>query len=124
MAKDDPSPATAAAIPAYDRVIGTRPDVTRRGAKVPYTSLNGNMSSYLAEDGTLVLRLPAADRETFLARYGTRLHEAYGTVQKEYVDVPSTLLEATEELAPWFGASVAYVGGLRPKPTTRRSAGS
>jgi hypothetical protein len=124
MAKDEPSPATAAAIPAYDRLIGTRPDVTRKGAKMPYTSLNGNMSSYLAEDGTLVLRLSAADRATFLARYGTRLHEAYGTVQKEYVDVPSTLLEATDELAPWFEASVAYVAGLRPKPTTRRSTGS
>src|SRR5262245_56118333 len=124
MAKDEPTPATAASIPAYDRVVATQSAVTRKGAKVPYTSLNGNMSSYLAEDGTLVLRLPAEDRETFLAQYGTRLHEAYGTVQKEYVDVPAALLDATDELAPWFAASVTYVGGLRPKPTTRRSTGS
>ena len=124
MAKDEPTPATAASIPAYDRVLATQSAVTRKGAKVPYTSLNGNMSSYLAEDGTLVLRLPAEDRETFLAQYGTRLHEAYGTVQKEYVDVPPAVLDATDELAPWFAASVAYVGGLRPKPTTRRSTGS
>ena len=119
MAKDEPSAASAASIPAYDRVIATRPEVERKGAKIPYTSLNGNMSSYLAEDGTLVLRLAVADREAFAARYESRLHEAYGTVQKEYVDVPADLLEATDSLAPWFAASVTYVGGLRPKPTKR-----
>jgi hypothetical protein len=119
MAKDEPSAATAASIPAYDRVIATRPEVERKGAKVPYTSLNGNMSSYLAEDGTLVLRLAMADREAFLAQYRSRLHETYGTVQKEYVDVPADLLEATDGLAPWFAASVRHVGGLRPKPTKR-----
>ena len=124
MAKNAPSPATAASIPAYDRLIATQPSVARKGAKLPYTSLNGNMSSYLAEDGTLVLRLGTDDRAAFLARYATGLHEAYGTVQKEYVDVPPALLEATDELAPWFAASVAWVGGLRPKPTTRRTAGS
>ena len=121
MAKDEPSAATAAAIPAYDRVIATRPEVERKGAKIPYTSLNGNMSSYLAEDGTLVLRLSAADRESFLARHASRLHEAYGIVQKEYVDVPGDLLAATDDLAPWFAASVTYVGGLRPKPSKRSS---
>jgi hypothetical protein len=119
MAKDQPGPATAASIPAYDRVIATRPEVDRKGAKVPYTSLNGNMSSYLAEDGTLVLRLAAADRESFLDRYRSRLHEAYGVVQKEYVDVPADLLQATDDLVPWFAASVTYVAGLRPKPTKR-----
>ncbi|HEY7970941.1 MAG TPA: TfoX/Sxy family protein [Candidatus Limnocylindrales bacterium] len=119
MAKDVPGAATAASIPAYDRVIASRPEVERKGAKIPYTSLSGNMSSYLAEDGTLVLRLSPADREAFLARYQSRLHEAYGTVQREYVDVPADLLEATDDLVPWFAASVAYVGGLRPKPTKR-----
>ena len=121
MAKDEPGAATAASIPAYDRVIATRPEVERKGAKIPYTSLNGNMSSYLAVDGTLVLRLTASDRAAFLAQYESGLHEAYGTVQKEYVDVPPDLLEATDDLAPWFAASVRYVGGLRPKPTKRSS---
>ena len=50
--------------------------------------------SYLDADGTLALRLPAGDRERFVERYGTRLHEAYGIVQKEYVTVPAALLDA------------------------------
>jgi len=119
MAKDEPTPATAASIPTYERLIATASGIERKGAKVPYTSLNGNMSSYLADDGTLVLRLSPGDREAFLGTYGTQLHVAYGIVQKEYVDVPPRLLDATDELAPWFAASVAYVGGLRPKPTRK-----
>jgi len=113
------SPAPAAAVAAYDRVVATRPGLERKGAKLPYTALNGNMSSYLDETGTLVLRLSAPDRESFLATYDSRLHEAYGTVQKEYVDVPDELLADTAALAPWFCLSVDYVAGLRPKPTTR-----
>jgi hypothetical protein len=121
MAKDEPSAATAASMPAYDRLIATRPEVERKGAKIPYTSLNGNMSSYLAEDGTLVLRLAAADREAFLARYASRLHEAYGIVQKEYVDVPDALFADPDRLAPSFAASHAYVAAMKPKPTRRSS---
>ena len=119
-----PTPAKPAhsddVLTAYERVIATQAGLVRKGATIPYTSLNGNMSSYLDETGRLVLRLSADDRATFIARYGTGLHEAHGTIQKEYVDVPASLLEATDELAPWFARSVAYVGSLRPKPTARR----
>lgn len=106
---------------AYDRVIEMVPGVVRKGASIPYTSVNGNMFSYLFGEGSLALRLSAADRETFLAVFGTRLHEAYGTVQKEYVDVPDALLDDTAQLARWFASSHAYASGLKPKPTTRRS---
>ena len=108
---------------AYDRLIETVPGVVRKGASIPYTSVNGNMFSYLFDEGSLALRLSPADREAFLTRFGTRLHEAYGIVQKEYVDVPGALLDDTAQLASWFASSHAYVSGLRPKPTTRRPKG-
>lgn len=117
------SPAPAAAIAAYDRLIATRPGLERKGAKLPYTSMNGNMSSYLDETGRLVLRLSKADRDTCIATWQTGLHEAHGTVQNEYVDVPDALLADTEALAPWFAHSVDYVAGLRPKPTRRGGSG-
>jgi len=103
---------------AYDRLIATVPGIVRKGASIPYTSVNGNMSSYLFGEGSLALRLSAADREAFLAQFGAHLHEAYGIVQKEYVDVPDGLLDDTALLGAWFAASHAYVSGLRPKPTT------
>ena len=81
------------------------------------------MFSYLFDEGSLAVRLSPADREAFLTRFGTRLHEAYRVVQKEYVDVPDPMLDDTAQLADWFAASHAYVSGLRPKPTTRRAKG-
>jgi hypothetical protein len=104
---------------AYDRVIATVPGVERKGAKMPYTSVNGNMSSYLAEDGTLALRLSPADLQRFMTAFGASLNVTYGHVQKEYVAVPAAVLDDTPTLAPWFAASWTYVSSLRPKPTTR-----
>ncbi len=106
----------------YERLVATQPGVQRKGATIPYTSVNGNMFSYLDESGTLALRLPAADREAFIERFATTLHHAYGIVQEEYVDVPGALLADTAQLAPFFAASFAYVAGLKPKPTRRRRA--
>ena len=107
----------------YDRLIATLPEtagIVRKGAKVPYTSINGHMFSYLDADGTLALRLPADERERFIEGYDTHLHQAYGIVQKEYVTVPATVLASTAELAPYFAAGFAYVAALKPKSSTRR----
>ena len=121
MAKGETYPGPADRLAAYERLVATVPGLERKGAKVPYTSVNGNMSSYLAEDGTLVLRLSPTDRPRFLAEHDSRLHEAYGIVQKEYVDVPTRLLDDLDAARPWFAASHAYVAALRPKPTTRKA---
>src|SRR4029077_9611850 len=86
----------------YERLVATQPSLARKGAAMPYTSVNGNMSSYLGGSGVLALRLSPDDRQAFMARYGAGLHEAYGIVQKEYVTVPDDLLADTEELRPWF----------------------
>ncbi len=53
---------------AYDALVATHPDVERKGAATPYTSMNGHMFSFLTPDGTLALRLSAADREAFVEK--------------------------------------------------------
>jgi hypothetical protein len=103
----------------YERLVATQPDVRRKGATVPYTSVNGHMFSFLSTPGTLALRLPREEREAFLERHQTTLHEAYGTVLKEYVSVLDDLLADTERLAPIFAVSYEYVAALKPKPTRR-----
>ena len=105
---------------AFDRLVATNPNIERKGAAVPYTSLNGHMFSYLSKEGKLQLRLPAAEREAFLKKYKARLCEAYGKVQPEYVEVPDALLSSTRELKKFFDCSYAYVGSLKPKPTTKK----
>ena len=104
----------------YEKLVATNPKVERKGATVPYTSLNGHMFSYLSKEGKLALRLPAADREAFLAKYKARLCEAYGRVQPEFVEVPDSLLASTRELKKYFDRSYEYVSSLRPKLTTRK----
>jgi hypothetical protein len=109
----------AVALELYDKLVATSPKVERKGATVPYTSLNGHMFSYLGKTGELALRLPAGEVEAFLKKYKTKLCEQYGVVQKEYVMVPNSLLKKAKELKPYFDASYAYVSSLKPKPTKK-----
>jgi hypothetical protein len=104
----------------YEKLVETNPDVERKGAKTPYTSLNGHMFSFLTETGTMALRLPKEEREAFLQKYDTVLSVRYGSVMKEYVEVPDALLKKTQDLKKFFDISYAYVGSLKPKPTKRK----
>lgn len=103
-----------AVLAAYDALVAMRPG-ERRGNTMPYTSINGQMFSFLTPDGTLALRLPSADREAFLERYGTQLIEQHGAVMKEYVAVPHGLLDRPGELKPCFDRGAEYVSALKPK---------
>jgi hypothetical protein len=121
MSKTKPSDSYAAALALFEKLVATNPAVQRKGDTMPYTSLNGHMFSLLTKEGKLALRLPAEAREVFLKKYKTRLVEQYGTVMKEYVEVPDALLKKTAELKHYFEVSFAYVGSLKPKPATRKN---
>jgi hypothetical protein len=114
--------AYAAKLALYERVVATNPAVERKGATMPYTSLNGHMFSVLAKDGTLALRLPSPEREQFLKKYRTTIWEAYGAVLREYVVIPDALLAKTSEMKRHFDTSYAFVGTLKPKPTAKKKA--
>lgn len=110
-------------IAQFERLVATQPDVERKGAANPYTSINGNMFALLhSPEGRFALRLPDAEREAFLAKYGAKLFEAYGAVMKEYVAVPDSLLANTKEMKKYFAISYTYAQSLRPKATTRKKA--
>jgi hypothetical protein len=104
----------------YEKLVATNPDIERKGAANPYTSVNGHMFTLLNPVGTLALRLPEEEREKFLKKYKTVLFEAYGVVMKEYVAVPDSLLKKTKELQKYFDISYEYVRALKPKPTKRK----
>ena len=117
-----PTPETVASdkLQLYEKLVATNPSVKRKGATVPYTSLNGHMFSYMSKEGKLALRLPPDQREVFLKKYNAKLCEAYGVVQPEYVEVPASLFSSTRELKKFFDASYSYVASLKPKPTARK----
>lgn len=103
----------------YDKLIATIPELKRKGAANPYTSLNGNMFTLLHQSRTLAIRLPESTREQFLKQYKTKLFEAYGAVMKEYVTVPDSLLTKTKELQKYIELSYEYAKTLTPKPTKK-----
>ena len=104
----------------YEKLVASNPRVERKGAVMPYTSVNGHMFSFLTSTGKLALRLPEEARAEFLKKYKTKLCEQHGTVLKEYVEVPDALLKRTPELQKYFDLSYNYVAGLKPKPTTKK----
>jgi TfoX/Sxy family transcriptional regulator of competence genes len=105
----------------YEKLIATMPEIERKGAANPYTSLNGHMFSLLlGPKGVMALRLPEEEREKFLKKHNTTLYEAYGAVMREYVTVPDALLKNTKALEKYLAMSYAYVKTLKPKPTTKK----
>jgi hypothetical protein len=120
VAKKSGPAAPAATVAAYEKLVATVPGLERKGDTMPYTSVNGNMSSYIDKSGRFALRLPEEARAAFIAKYKTKLFEAYGIVQKEYVEVPPALLAKTAELKKYFAVGYEYTKSLRPKPTTKK----
>jgi hypothetical protein len=106
----------------YEKAVAAVPEIERKGANNPYTSINGNMFSILlGPQGRMGLRLPSEAREAFLKKYKTKLFEAYGTVMPEYVAVPDALLKKITELQKHFRVSYEYAKALTPKPTKKQS---
>jgi hypothetical protein len=121
MSKPSPK-APSESVALYEALLATIPAIERKGATMPYTSVNGNMFSLLTPEGILALRLPEAEREDFLKRYDTSLCVQYGTVMKEYVSVPAALLKNTRALSKYLDISYRYACSLKPKPTTKKKA--
>jgi hypothetical protein len=116
MAKQDP-------IALYEKLIARLPDVERKGALIPYTSVNGHMFSNLTRAGKLALRLDPELRAEFLKKHEAKLSVEHGLVRKEYVEVPDALLAKTAALEPYFLASYEWVKAMKPKPTTKPKKG-
>jgi hypothetical protein len=106
----------------YDRLIETNRNIERKGAGLPYTSVNGHMFTFLTASGSLAIRLPEREREDFIRTYHTVLFEAHGVILKEYVAVPDQLLKNTGELTRYLDLSFQYAMTLKPKAPKKSKA--
>jgi len=114
------SPIPPAVVTSYEALIAGEPGVERKGAKNPYTSLNGNMFSFLASNHRLAIRLPEDLRAELIAkRKGTECIQ-YGAVMRGYVELPAGIWKQRAELKKLFAASHAFAKTLKAKPTTRK----
>lgn len=94
-------------------------DAEVKGAKNPYTSLNGNMFSFLDFEGNMALRLSDELQEEFMAEYESGPVVHYGSTMRGYVSVPDELLRNTDEITGWFTKSYEWIATLKPKPTNK-----
>ncbi len=107
-------------IELYDKLIATIPEIVRKGKTCPYTSLNGNMFTYLSGEGILGLRMSKEDGEAFEALYKSEPFVQYGAVMKDYVTVPNEVLEDTDTAKKYLIQSYEYAKTLKPKATKKK----
>lgn len=115
MAKPSYNPEKQDKLDLYEKLVELFPEVKRKGAKNPYTSVNGHMFSFLMQDGILALRMSKPQREAFMEEFKTEQPITYNTVMKEYVSVPDELLQDTKKLSDYFQTSYDYALSLKPK---------
>ncbi|MBK7567503.1 MAG: hypothetical protein IPI31_06695 [Bacteroidetes bacterium] len=99
----------------YDEIIELFPEIERKGKTLPYTSVNGNMFSFLSKEGELSIRLPENERELFIKKYKSQLSVQHGVVMKEYVLVPEELLYDKKAFKKYFKLSFEYASSLKKK---------
>jgi len=105
---------------AFDIMISSVPDVERKGAAMPYVSVNGNMYASISKANVIGLRLSKEDLAEFLINLETELFESLpGFFQKEYGAVPAIMLSDKELLQSWFKKSHQNALTLKPKKTKR-----
>ncbi len=90
-----------------------------KGKATPYTSLNGNMFSFLSKEGQICLRLSHEDQQAFWDAYGGEPVMQYGSVMRGYVALPSGLLGKDSDLEPWFIRCLENAESLPVKATRK-----
>ncbi len=117
MAKKKPPAADPLTV--YQLLVDATPGLEIKGAKSHYTSLNGNMFSFLSTENRLALRLSADERAAFLATHPGMECYQHGVLMNDYVLIPDTLLVNKQQMTAWFRKCYANAQRLMPRPTKR-----
>ena len=90
-----------------------------KGKNMPYTSMNGNMYSFVAKEGYVGIRLSKDDFNEFIQKFDAQQAISYGAKMHEYVQVPEKVLKQTSLLSEYMKRSHEYAKTLKPKPTKK-----
>lgn len=99
----------------FDQIVALRPELTRLGKTVPYTSANGHMFSVLNKAGELGFRLSKEDGEKFMEEHQTTRFKSHGAFMRGYVLIPESMFDDLELLASYLHKAHQYVLTLKPK---------
>lgn len=119
MPGGDKYPGPAEALERYRAAVELAGIGELKGAKNPYTSLNGHMFSFLDVDGVLAIRLSDELETEFRSQYDSEAVTQYGRTMQGYSSVPSELLADATAISEWIRRAWEWVGSLPPKPTKK-----
>lgn len=120
MPRGSDYPGPSEALDRYLNVVSaSETGVEVKGAKNPYTSVNGHMFSFLDAEGQMALRLSDELAGEFNTHYDSGPVMQYGSVMRGYVSVPADLLDNSDELSSWFEKAHEWIATLAPKPTKK-----
>lgn len=112
MPKGNAYPGSPADLERYAAVVDRHHRAELKGAKNPYTSVNGWMTSFLDPEGLICLRLGSDSRQDLLDAGGSAVRQ-YGRNMPDFVALPpgadDTLADA------WFVRSWDHSAALDPK---------
>ena len=112
MPRGSAYPGSLEDLDAYRDLVDRHPEAEVLGAKNPYTSRNGWMTSFLDPTGLICLRLSPGDRTAIIAAGGGAV-EQYGRNMPDFASVPPSAPDA--ELDAFFAQSWDHAGTLKPK---------
>lgn len=116
MAKSD---ATEKTLELYSKLLSSV-GLEQKGKNMPYTSMNGNMYSFVAKEGYVAIRLSEEDKQEFMDKYNAGPAISYGATMRGYVHVPDEVLKKTSELTAYMKKSHEFAKTLKPKPTKKK----
>lgn len=109
-------------IALYDSIVAKIPEMERKGKGTPYTSMNGNMYTMMRKDGALGIRLSKEEQEIFMEKHNAVPFENYGSMIKDYVEVPYEVFMNEALMLEYMKKSHEYSKTLKPKATKKKAA--
>ena len=98
------------------------PDLQVKGKANRYTSMNGNMFSFLDKEGGLNLRLSEAEKAAYNEANGTGDVIQHNSVMRGYVKATRAIFGDAVRLEGLFAQSYDYARTLKPKATSKKTA--
>lgn len=103
----------------YRDWVSAWPDQKVKGKANPYTSLNGNMFTFLDKTGLLAIRLSSADKTAYETQFGTGDVIQHNAVMRGYVPLIDALWSDEEARQIWWEKCWDNAQSLPPKPTKK-----
>ena len=104
----------------YDQLINSFTEVELKGKTMHYTSMNGNMFSFVSKDGEMGFRMTEEDKSHYIINAGAREMLQHNRVMNGYIQVTETMISNPEKLNEIFVKSIAFAKTLKPKTTKKR----